>query len=970
MPNRNSTTLWIAGWCCYALGFTALGFTALGFAQGPPATGSGLSEASQIDFFEAQVRPLLIKHCLECHATDTEASGGLLLDSRPNWQRGGDSGDAIVPRDPAASLVMRAVLYDDPDLQMPPDGKLPDGTIVALQRWIEMGAADPRNEVSVKPSNTRALSVADAQQHWAYRPVVRPQLPADTTSATVVDGFIDAKLKDAGLTAAPRVTRAQWLRRMTFDLHGLPPDPKLMEEFEADSGADAEVRMVDRLLDSPRFGETIARHWMDVVRFAESVTLRGFVLPEAWRYRDYLIEAFNDDRPFDQMIVEQVAGDLLTAEDLRERTRQLVATSFLTFGNTNLEEQDKSQLEMDYIDEQLEVLGRAFLAQTIGCARCHDHKFDPVPTRDYYALAGIFRNTVAMDHDNVSKWVEQPLPIESEQAAAFERMSADVKQLTLKIAAIKKKEASAIDPKKSVDIATLAGVVVDDVDAKLIGGWVDGAGVSGFVNERYLHDGNQDKGEKSATFEPKSLPPGQYRVRMSYTAASNRASNARVVVFSADGEQTHRVNQQQSPEDGIWITLGTYRFEKDGQAFVIVSNNDSDGHVVIDAIQFLPLGPESLAKIVSEKAVDAKPAATKADVVADGNEVKKLEKELARLKGMLELRPSFMTVRELTPANDIRIHIRGNVHSLGEVVPRGFLTALGVDTNSSLAFDERASGRLPLARWLSDPRNPLTARVYANRVWSWLLGQGLVTTTSNFGTTGAEPSHPELLDWLADELMRSGWSTKHLVRCIVFSDVYRRSLVEPSADSVNRDPHNQLLGRGNLRRISIESLRDGMLQASGELDGAVGGSLLKSGVKEDYNYSHQTTRRSLYHPVFRNALPELFEAFDFADTSVSIGERARSTVAPQALLMMHHPWVVARASATAKLIEREFSSPELAVEHLHRVCFGRSPTQAEMAKCVAFLVAGQEVDRNTLDSKRLTALVQSLFASLDFRYLE
>jgi hypothetical protein len=280
---------------------------------------------------------------------------------------------------------------------------------------------------------------------------------------------------------------------------------------------------------------------------------------------------------------------------------------------------------MDYIDEQLEVLGRAFLAQTIGCARCHDHKFDPIPTRDYYALAGILRNTVAMEHENVSKWVELPLPIESDQAAVFEQLSADVKQLTQKIAALKKKKGGDVDPNKSIDIATLEGVVIDDVDAKLIGDWVNGTGVSGFVSGGYLHDGNNAKGEKSATFEPKSLPPGQYRIRMSYTPAPNRASNAKIVVFSADGEQAHRVNQQEAPEEGIWITLGTYRFEKDGQAFVIVSNNDSDGHVVIDAIQFLPAGTDVAAKITPDKTVEARPKSA-----VDEDELKSLEKDLAQ----------------------------------------------------------------------------------------------------------------------------------------------------------------------------------------------------------------------------------------------------------------------------------------------------------------------------------------------------
>lgn len=942
--------------------------TQLGFAQQEPTASINPSDAENIEFFESQIRPLLVEHCLECHADNTEASGGLLLDSRPNWLKGGDSGDAIVPKDPDASLLMRAVLYDDPDLQMPPDGKLPDTAIAALRNWIAKGAADPRSEVSVKPSNSKALSVANAQEHWAYRPLSKPSLPSGKPSSTAIDSFIDDKLISNQLQATSLVTRSQWLRRLTFDLHGLPPDSSLLETFEADTSPDAEARMVDRLLESPRFGETFARHWMDVVRYAESVTLRGFVLPEAWRYRDYLIDAFNEDRPFDQMIVEQVAGDLLDSRDRQDRTRQMVATSFLAFGNTNLEEQDKTQLEMDYIDEQLEVLGRAFLAQTIGCARCHDHKFDPIPTRDYYALAGIFRNTVAMEHENVSKWVEEPLPIEPQEAAAFDKLTADVKQLTQKIAQLKKKNGGDVDPNKSVDIATLEGVVIDDTDAKLIGEWSDGTGVSGFVSAGYRHDGNKGKGEKSSTFEPKNLPPGQYRVRMSYTHGPNRASNAKVVVFSADGEKTLRINQKQPPEEGIWITLGNFRFEKDGQAFVIVSNNDSDGHVIIDAVQFIPAAEDTVLKLASEKPPAAK--FTEAKPVVDEKELKSLEKALVGLKAKLETRPRFMTVREKSPAVDIPIHIRGNVHSLGEVVPRGFLTALDIGGNAKPTFDEHSSGRLPLARWLSDKRNPLTARVYANRVWSWLIGQGLVTTTNNFGTTGAEPSHPELLDWLADELMRSGWSTKHLVRCIVLSNTYRRAFADASSESQLSDVNNQLLWRGNLRRVTVESLRDAMLSVSGELDESVGGSLLKPGVKEDYNYPHHTTRRSLYHPVLRNSLPELFEAFDFADTSLSIGERARSTVAPQALIMMNHPWVVARATAAAKLIKREFSSPELAVEHLHRECFGRSPTQDEMATCVAFLTNGKEGNRSELDSKRLTSLVQSLFASLDFRYLE
>ena len=516
--NRISPILLLATVCC-----------AVSVAQQTPET-ERQPTAEQIEFFEARVRPLLIEHCLECHSAETEVSGGLSLDARPNWERGGDSGLAIVAHDPEASPLMRAVKYDDPDLQMPPEGKLPDTAIEVLRAWIEMGAPDPRAEVSVKSSTPKALAVEDAQQHWAYRAAQRPEVPASPTSSTATDAFIDAKLQAAGVEPVASVTRAQWLRRLSFDLHGLPPSPEMLAAFEADERPDARERMVDRLLNSARFGETFARHWMDVARYAESITLRGFVLPEAWRYRDYLIEAFNDDRPFDQMIVEQVAGDLLSATDRNERTRQLTAMGLLTLGNTNLEEQDKTQLDMDYIDEQLEVLGRAFLGQTIGCARCHDHKFDPIPTRDYYALAGIFRNTVAMEHENVSKWIQSPLPLESEAEEKFTAIASELKQLTTRVAAMKKK-AGGSDSKKSVDVSKLNGIVIDDVDAKLIGDWVDGTTVAGFVHDRYLHDGNKDKGTKTATFEPKQLPPGEYLVRMSYTAAPNRASNAKVVVF-------------------------------------------------------------------------------------------------------------------------------------------------------------------------------------------------------------------------------------------------------------------------------------------------------------------------------------------------------------------------------------------------------------------------------------------------------
>ncbi len=943
------------------------------------------TQREAIDYFETHVRPLLIKNCLECHSAETEASGGLLLDSGPNWQAGGDSGTVIVAGDPDTSLLLKAIEYDDPDLQMPPDGKLSDQAIGAVREWIRLGAVDPRTEAIGGKPKSLALSVADAQQHWAYRPVSKPQhekANSPASSATAIDSFINQKLSAHQLDAAPPVSREQLLRRLSFDLLGLPPTPEQIATFVGDERSDAVERVVDQLLSSTRFGETFARHWMDVVRYAESVTLRGFVLPEAWRYRDYLIDAFNADRPFDQMIVEQVAGDLLASPDLTERTKQLVATGFLTFGNSNLEEQDKAQLEMDFVDEQLEVLGRAFLGQTIGCARCHDHKFDPIPTRDYYALAGIFRNTTALVHANVSKWVEQPLPLPDDQAENFNTLEAQLKNITQQIAAMKPRgEKRSAKAAKSIDRATLAGVVIDDAEAKLTGEWTVSTSGANFVDQHYLHDGNTRAGDKSAIFETKVLTTGVYQVRMSYTPGGNRATNTKVVVFGPDGEQTLFVNQQEIPtEDDLWVSLGEYRFETNGPAFVTVSNEGATGHVVIDAIQFLPqtdvpngVAVASTANNLSTTSQGTGKGTESSQAQEAAAVLKDLEAQQKQLQARIAERPRFMTLTEKTPATDLAIHIRGNVHNLGEVVARGVLTALGNEHPNPIQFDEHSSGRLQLAHWLSDTRNPLTARVYANRVWSWLIGQGVVATTNNFGTTGAQPSHPELLDWLANELMNSGWSTKHLVRCIVQTDAYRRSIVDPRSTAAETDPNNQLLWRGNLRRIQVEALRDAMLQISGELDLQVGDSMIQPKTNADYNYEHRGTRRSIYQPVFRNSLPELFEAFDFADTSVSIGERSQSTVAPQALMMMNHAWVIDRAVAASQRIASEFSTAPQAINRVYMECLGRLPTDQEAAACLSFLMKSQVGDAATapaLDVKQLASVIQSLIASLDFRYLE
>jgi uncharacterized protein DUF1553/uncharacterized protein DUF1549 len=763
-----------------------------------------------------------------------------------------------------------------------------------------------------------------ATQHWAYQLPKKVSPPEVKTARTDIDRFIMAKLADKNIRPVAPISRPALARRLYFDLIGLPPTPEQIDEFLAEPIE----RSVDRLLQSPHFGERWARHWLDVVRFGESVTLRGFVFKEAWRYRDYVINAFNEDLPYDEFLKEQIAGDLLPSANLAERQRKLVATTFLALGNTNFEEQDKKQLEMDVVDEQLDTIGKAFLAQTIGCARCHDHKFDPIPTRDYYAMAGILKGAQLLEHENVSKWTELRLPVEPEQEAAFKQHEAAVAALKEKLKAVKGAS------KPGVPLATndLPGVVVDDTQAKRVGEWVHSQYSKNYIGDGYLHDGNKDKGAKTLTFHPGVLRAGRYEVRLGYVPSSNRATKVAVTIFHADGEKTVYVNQQDTPPiEGRFVSLGQYRFEANGFGYVLVSNEDSDGHVIADAVQFLP-----------EEQVTA---------VASSGELKSLEDELKRLNDNAPRRSMYMSVKE-AEAGDIRINIRGSVNNLGEVAPRGFLQV--ATHGKAPAIPANESGRREFGEWLAGGSNPLPARVMVNRAWHWLFGAGLVRTTDNFGTTGEAASHPELLDYLAVRFMEDGWSIKKLVRSIVLSDAYQRAAIADDA-ALNVDPENRLLWRMNRRPLEAECIRDAILHVSGQLQLDLGGSTIKERTAADYGYKHESLRRSIYVPVFRNALAELFEAFDFADSSTVVGRRNTSTVAHQALFLMNHPFIMEQAELAAKALPP--GSDLDRITRAYRLALGRDPTPGEIAIVQKHLSAGWPY------------LFQALFASLDFRYL-
>ncbi|MCL4201107.1 MAG: DUF1553 domain-containing protein [Pirellulaceae bacterium] len=919
-----------------------------------------------VAFFEEKIRPLLVEHCYECHSAEAQSKkrlkGGLLLDSEEGWRTGGDSGPAIVAHHPDESLLIQALRYSD-EVQMPPQGQLPAPIVADFEAWVRRGAADPRGGAASVTKQV-GLTIEQGRQFWAYQlprqhPV--PHVDDPRWQRTEIDRFIGAALAARGLEPAGRADRETLVRRVYFGLLGLPPTVAEMDSFLSDPNDDAYERLVDQLLARPEFGERWGRHWLDIVRYADSVTLRGLVFREAWRYRDYVIDSFNSDLPFDRFIREQIAGDLLPADDSEDRRRLLTATTMLLLGNANLENQDKNLLRLDVVDEQLDVIGKGFLAQTVTCARCHDHKFDPIPTTDYYALAGILRNTKALEHANVSKWMEVPLPVAPEVEAEWNRHQANVERLTARIKQLKARtETVRAGDRGPLDPADIAGVVVDDDQAKRVGTWQHSVYTGSYISRGYLHDQNTGKGEKTLTFEPQDLPPGRYEVRLAYAEGSGRARAVPVTVFSADGDTVVEVDMQpRGPIDGRYVSLGQYHFEANGQAHVMISNEGTQGHVTADAVVFVPLEPtpQSPAAAVAE----AKSATSEA-INEAASELARLEAELKQLQAAAPKREMVMAVVEEAKIEDLRVHLRGSPSNLGDVAPRGFLQVAVYGDPPSIPADQ--SGRKELADWIASPQNPLTARVIVNRVWHWLLGAGIVRTTDNFGVSGQRPSHPELLDQLALQFMQEGWSIKRLVRRIVLTETYQQaSQAVPATKSA--DPDNRLFGRANRRRLEAEAIRDGILQISGRLSPERGGRHFPPTLAADFAFATDATVRSVYLPYFRNSLPDLIAAFDPADPSTTTGQRDASTIAPQALFMLNHPFVAQQAQAAAeRLLEDGQEELDHQIVRVYRQTLGRRPTEAEAA------IARKHLDAHSNDPRQgWAALYHALFASAEFRLI-
>ena len=918
------------------------------------------ADSEKLLFFEKKIRPILAENCYECHsASSKKVKGNLFLDSRIGVLGGGDSGPAIVSKKPEKSLLIKAIKYQNNDLRMPPDGKLSDHDIKDLQKWIADGAIDPREDKTESIGKKKLFEtkdLEDARKYWAFKPIIDPSIPKVKDKTWVkdpIDSFVLAKLDSKKLTPSPPANKYTLLRRVFFDLVGLPPSPKQIDNYMSDVSQNSYSKVVDMLLNSKRFGERWGRHWLDVARYSDTTGGgRNNPFPNANRYRDYVVNSFNDDKPFNNFIIEQIAGDLLPASKDIEFNENLTGTGFLALGPHNYELQDKDLLRMEIIDEQLSSVGRAFLGLTIGCARCHDHPFDPIPTRDYYSMAGILRNTNSFVTGNVASFHERELRDSFiDKRNAYEKKKELLEnELKNSISKLKK-----IGGKRgfennfiSIDPLLLEGIVVDDSEAKLIGNWIDSVHTKGFVGKNYLHDNNNGKGTKSITYFTNIPRESKYEIQVSYTAGTNRSNKTPITVIHADGEQKIFVDQTKPPLiSGAFSSLGVFNFDSGERDILQITTEGTSKHVIADAVRLIAV--QNNPETVSKSGDDFK----KSSVV-------NLQRRISELKKLIENHKKHtppkvkkvMSVREYENPVDWHVHIRGEVRNLGPIVPRGFLAvATWKDTTQYPKITESTSGRLELANWIASSKNPLTARVYVNRIWHHLFGRGIVSSTDNFGVMGNRPTHAKLLDSLASFFIRNNWSTKALIRKIVLSNSYKMSSTTNN-NAKELDPENVLFSRQNRKRLEAEAIRDAMLYASGEIS---------------FRNSELTKNRSLFEKIDRNKLPELFTVFDYPNPGLVTGNRNTSSVPTQALYMMNNDFVIKKAALTSKRI---LTNRDLKVEDRVKLafllCLNREPSEDEKQIVSDSLGENKKIQ---ISENALEGLVHSLFACLDFRYL-
>lgn len=835
-----------------------------------------------IEFFESKIRPIFIDHCYECHSQQSgKSKGSLFLDTRDALLKGGDSGPAIVPGDPEKSLLIKAVRYTDKDLQMPPkDKKLAPEQIAALEQWVAMGAPDPRTADA--STDTDSIE-ARAKTHWAFQPVANPPVPEVKRKKwvkTPIDAFILAKLEEAKLKPSPQADKRTLIRRAYFDLIGLPPSPEQVEAFEKDRSPNAFEKVVDELLSSPHYGERWGRHWLDVARYADT---KGYLagneerrFPFSWTYRDWVIRAFNEDLPYDQFLVQQIAADHL---DLGEDRRPLAALGFLTLGRRFLNNKH------DIIDDRIDVVTRGTLALTVTCARCHDHKYDPISAKDYYSLYGVF--------DSSQEPAERPLlgitpPEELHQQYLDEKKRREAALSEFQTA--KSREVLSQNRARAGDYLWIA-LEVERMEDK--------SNAETIARERKLDPllvtkwRNHLKNWATPTnpiFAPlaayMAVPENEIADRGPGIAAqlldnTSVPLNPHVAALLRDNppnslkEMADLYGKLFVQTREAWHAAVAENGAKNPDSPLPAGLRDPDLEAVRQLL-YSNQSPYSLSDAEVQRLFD----------VPSIERTRELRRQVDELDAVHPgAPPRAMALVDKSEPVTPYVFIRGNPGNKGPEVPRQFLEVLAGPDRKPF---ENGSGRLELAQAIASRDNPLTARVIVNRVWQHHFGKGFVTTPSDFGLRSDPPSHPELLDWLAWNFMENGWSLKKLHRQIMLSAVYQQSSNDRPAFS-EIDPNNTLLWRMNRRRLEFEALRDSLLAAAENIDLTMGGQPVNI-VSKPF-----VPRRSVYGFIDRQNLPGVFRTFDFANPDSTSPQRFFTTVPQQALFMLNSAFVVTQA---------------------------------------------------------------------------
>ena len=958
------------------------------------------------EYFEKKVRPILVANCIGCHGPEKQ-KGELRLDSRAAMLKGGETGPAVKPGDVEKSLLTRAIRFDDIELKMPKKRKMTEDEIATLTAWVKGGAPWPEGGIAAQAGPADKFDLhARAKAHWSFQPIRSPVAPAihnpQSTIHNPIDAFLLAKLEPAGLGFAPPAEKRVLIRRVTFDLIGLPPTPEEMSAFLADTSPQAYEKVVDRLLASPHYGERWGRHWLDLVRYAETHGHEfDFEIADAWRYRDYVVRAFNADVPYNQFLTEHIAGDLVGKSRRNPKggaNESLLATGFWWLGEAKHSPVDSRGDFADRVDNQIDVFGKSVLGLTLACARCHDHKFDPIATKDYYALFGVlassrFQRADVSDPDLSFKLLDEIA--ELKKASGGRKPPVQLQQ-------------GADAPRSPMEAWREKSVAFESFNE----GWRQRWDASGLALRPEAGVGFPNSGREARKLAGALRSP-TFVIDKSYLLVrmAGRDAKARLVLNGLQliqapiyGGLAQSVNHG---EELRWIGFDLRMWK--GQPAYLELLDDGPGYFAVSEAWFADSHPPS----------DPSPKVALWEPGLDDD--KKTIERIRELEAKLPDLHRAPAMRDGTGRSE-KIFIRGNHKTPGVEAPRAFLEAFGQP-----AFASPGSGRLELAKAVTDPNNPLVARVMVNRIWKHHFGEGIVRSPDDFGYQGQRPTHPELLDWLAVEFVNppseppppslpgkgarnpspgpspkkggekeypphslpgkgagglgSSWSIKHMHRLMLLSTAYRqssRATPEQAAKAVTADAQNKLLHRQNVRRVEAEAIRDSMLLVSGRLDRTMeGAGILPYLTEHSVGRGRPASgpldgngRRSIYLQVRRNFLNPMFVAFDYPTPFTTIGRRTVSNVPAQALTMLNNPFVLQQADLWAK---RSLSSPGTAedrVRGMYVAAFGRESTKDEVATAVDFVQDASKEFGKPDHPKAWADLAHVLLNSKEFIFVE